>query len=397
MKDMLYKLFKDSKNSGKIMEMFTPEYIYKSLDDQIKTTGPIQKVLIQFTKAFYSVMYEKNIKPKNRDLTLSKKFLLYLEKPKKHEKSLPDLKFKVTVKNSVEKLLTQKKYEFNPSDINPEVTIGSFDDIIVNGELVGSVSVSIPMKPNKSKVYREDLLRNIECPSCSRSYGVYTIAFFCPYCGNQNLTAHFQKEKELIKKQIQTAYDLKEKDKELYYRLLGNVHEDTITLFETYLKSTFSFLAKRKNIVQNKLKTNTFQNLKNVKKFYKEILIDPFISITNDEQTNLENYIEVRHVIGHNLSMIDKKFIDASKSKFSNYVEGTTVPITESRVFQFITVCEKVIVFLEKEIKTTTEHNKNNFSFKSQKEELSDNLFELLKFSSSVKKSHSKKNKKHFT
>lgn len=388
MRDILFKLFKDSKHSVKIVKMFTPEYIYKNLDNQIKNKGPIQSTLIKFVKAFYTIMHEKDIKPKNRHLTFSRKFLLYFERSKKTEEILPDLKFKITVKNSVESLLESEKYKFNPLDINPEVTIGTFDDIIINKEPIGSFSLSIPVKPYNSKIHREDLLRNIKCPFCSQGYGVYAIAFFCPNCGNHNLTAHFQKEKDMIKNQMEKVYDIKNKDREFYYRLLGNAHEDTLTLFETYLKNLFSFVAKRKNITQKKLKTNTFQNLERIEGYYKKISINPFTSITVNEKKKLSHYIKIRHVVGHNLSMVDKKFI----SDFPDYLEGTNVSISENGILEFISICEKIIVFLEKEVKAISSDNKKSTfskgsSFKSQKEELSDSLFELLKFSHAIKKS----------
>ena len=390
MKDIFCKLFRDSKSSGKIARMFTSEYIYKNLDNQIKNKGSIQSVFIKFVKAFYTVMHEKNIKPKNRYLTLNKKVLLYLEKPIEREKSLADFKFQLTIENSVENLLESKKYQFNPSDINPKIKIGIFDDIIVNGESVGSVGISVPIKPDKPKIYREDLLRNIKCPFCSQEYGVYAIAFFCPNCGSQNLTAHFQKEKELIKKQINRTHALKERDKEFYYRLLGNAHEDILTSFETYLKNIFYFIAEVKNIIQDKTKTKVFQNLGKIEKFYQEINIDPFILITNDEKEKLKRYIEIRHVIGHNLSITDEKFV----SKFSNYSEGMNVSISENEVLEFVMICEKVVVFLEQTIKGMKLSMKK-ISPSSSEDEWSD-LLELIKYVHTVnKKSHLEQDKKN--
>ena len=70
--------------------------------------------------------------------------------------------------------------------------------------------ISMQMKYKKGSnpapiAIREDLLRNLVCDVCSRSYGVYAIGLFCPDCGAPNVQLHFRREVELIHRQIKIA------------------------------------------------------------------------------------------------------------------------------------------------------------------------------------------------
>ena len=93
--------------------------------------------------------------------------------------------------------------------------------------------------------------------------------------------------------------------------------------------------------------------------------------------------------------MTDKKFI----SNFSDYSEGVNVSISENEILEIIVICEKVISFLENEIKDInfdkkdTSFSKRSF-LKPQKDELFETLFELLKFSHAIKKSRSEQDKR---
>src|SRR5256885_975016 len=80
-----------------------------------------------------------------------------------------------------------------PQDFNSQQPSGGF------------ISVRMDLKRShrpKPLAIREDLLRDLECGICRRSYGVYAIALFCPDCGGPNLALHFQREVQLVREQI---------------------------------------------------------------------------------------------------------------------------------------------------------------------------------------------------
>lgn len=72
----------------------------------------------------------------------------------------------------------------------------------------GFISMGMDIKRShrpKPLAIREDLLRDLECGVCRRSYGVYAIALFRPDCGAPNLALHFQRELQLVREQIALA------------------------------------------------------------------------------------------------------------------------------------------------------------------------------------------------
>ena len=72
----------------------------------------------------------------------------------------------------------------------------------------GMLSISMNLKKTsrpKPLTIREDLLRELECAACQRSYGVYAIALFCPDCGAPNAAQHFEREVHLVAEQIGVA------------------------------------------------------------------------------------------------------------------------------------------------------------------------------------------------
>ena len=216
--------------------------------------------------------------------------------------------------------------------------------------------LSLSMAVNRSKksaprAWRQDLLRNLTCNVCNRAYGVYAIGFFCPDCGAQNLSTHFQREVELITGQIDIAEEFTDSDKtELAYRILGNAHEDVVTAFETYLKSIFRFVLKsrfdqeKRDDISKKAKNgNPFQNIERSKTLYSIIEVDPYSCLDANEMVFLDINFEKRHIIGHNLGLADEKYVDNS----SDGNLGETVTLLADEVERFANMCLRVIKHVE--------------------------------------------------
>ena len=155
---------------------------------------------------------------------------------------------------------------------------------------------------------RKDLLRELVCDHCGRDYGVYAIGLFCPDCGAPNLRLHFAREVELVSAQVDLAEQTNTEQQELGYRLLGNAHEDVLTAFEATLKAVFLF-----GWIQLKTEAvprvgNDFQNIERGRKRFADLDCDPLGSLSSEELDALQLNIQKRHVIGHNLGVIDHKF-----------------------------------------------------------------------------------------
>lgn len=188
----------------------------------------------------------------------------------------------------------------------------------------------------KPHFVRSDLLRELVCDHCGRDYGVFAIALFCPDCGAPNVRLHFERERTLVGAQVDLAEAQGDGLEELAYRLLGNAHEDVLTAFEATLKTVY--LHGMGN-VPTKPPRNDFQNVEKAKKRFAELGVDPFRHLTSEELTTLELNIQKRHVIGHNLGVIDPKFADhAQEAKV-----GETVHLVASDIREFATWCQKVV------------------------------------------------------
>lgn len=202
------------------------------------------------------------------------------------------------------------------------------------------------------RAWREDLIRNLACDICGREYGVYAIALFCPDCGSRNLHVHFEREVELIIQQIDLAEQIAETDNnELSYRILGNSHEDVVTVFETYQKLFYKYEVRKlfpkekaKEMISKGAIGNRFQNIRRANEMYNVLSIDPFNVLNANELEVLKLNIEKRHVIGHNLSMADEAYSEISSSE----KPGTTVQIIAEDISEFVQTVKKVVIELER-------------------------------------------------
>lgn len=200
----------------------------------------------------------------------------------------------------------------------------------------------------RPRAYREDLLRELSCDACGRRYGVFAVGLFCPDCGAPNLLTHFVREIEMISQQISLADTARDAgQRELAFRLLGNAHEDVLTAFETYLKTAHRHFVKAiqaETISPVKpAKTNRFQNIGRAWEAFAEVDVDPFAGLSEDELVFLRLNIEKRHVVGHNLGIVDEHFAEAAQDE----QPGRTVTLLAEEVTRFAALCQRVVTILD--------------------------------------------------
>ncbi|MBB3237053.1 hypothetical protein [Phyllobacterium endophyticum] len=197
----------------------------------------------------------------------------------------------------------------------------------------------------KPRFRRKDLMRELVCDHCGRDYGVYAISLFCPDCGAPNLALHFAREVELVSAQVDLAEALDNELEELAYRLLGNAHEDVLTAFEATLKVAYRHGVSQRHEDTAPVKPvgNDFQNVARGRKRYVFFGFDPFASLSASELKILELNIQKRHVIGHNLGVIDEKFADLA----GNAKIGETVALVGEDIRAFAIVAQKVVAVID--------------------------------------------------
>jgi hypothetical protein len=201
-----------------------------------------------------------------------------------------------------------------------------------------SIKLSVTSKPHpKPYFYRKDLLRELVCDHCGRDYGVFAIGLFCPDCGAPNVRLHFGREADLVLRQVEIAEAVE--GEELAYRLLGNAHEDVLTAFEATLKAVYLHGILRGGIDRLPRIGNDFQNIERAQARYAELAMDPFSTLTADELDLLRLNIQKRHVIGHNLGVIDEKFAEHSEDARL----GETVELVGADIGKFVDLSRVVV------------------------------------------------------
>ncbi|MUT27258.1 MULTISPECIES: hypothetical protein [Mesorhizobium] len=209
----------------------------------------------------------------------------------------------------------------------------------------GSKSLSYKPAPRRNRPRprfgRRDLMRLLVCDCCGRDYGVFAIALFCPDCGALNLALHFAREAELVGQQVDLAEALGKDRQELAYRLLGNAHEDVLTAFEATLKVAYAYRIQNRPPGAAPVKPlgNDFQNVDKGRKRFDEFSFDPFAELDAQELAMLSLNIQKRHLIGHNLGVVDAKFVQHAKEAKL----GETVELVAADIRSFANLCCKVV------------------------------------------------------
>ncbi|RUW20161.1 hypothetical protein EOA60_26225 [Mesorhizobium sp. M1A.F.Ca.IN.020.06.1.1] len=197
-----------------------------------------------------------------------------------------------------------------------------------------------PSKP-RPRFGRRDLMRLLVCDCCGRDYGVFAIALFCPDCGAPNLALHFAREAELVGQQVDLAASQSKENQELAYRLLGNAHEDVLTAFEATLKVAYVYRVQNRPPGSALIKpvSNDFQNIDKGRKRFDEFSFDPFAELDAAELAVLSLNIQKRHLIGHNLGVVDAKFAQHAKEAKL----GETVELVAADIRAFAALCKRVV------------------------------------------------------
>lgn len=200
--------------------------------------------------------------------------------------------------------------------------------------------------------HREDLLRDLTCDVCQRRYGVYAIGLFCPDCGAANLHVHFARETALVAQQIEVAQAIEsEFGSELSYRFLGNAHEDVVTALETYLKTAYRFLVRKRysaaealQFCSKKAIQNSFQNIERADRLFRRRLnIEPFAHLEPSARERLRVNLEKRHLIGHNLGLVDEAYAQSVGAE----AVGSNVPLVAEEVMAFAELATSVVARIE--------------------------------------------------
>lgn len=182
------------------------------------------------------------------------------------------------------------------------------------------VSVGISVRPGALPAiatYEETQLKqHVACPHCQTQYAVYGISFTCPECGGGTLLWHL----ESTAREIRTFLIMP--DEVLAYldargqeKLVENALEDVVSFWEGYLKALYIQAIRRRYDPQAAANKEghigtTFQRIQGAcERFSKDLGIDLLQPVGQADQTLLARAFNKRHVLTHNLGLVDDKFL----------------------------------------------------------------------------------------
>jgi hypothetical protein len=152
---------------------------------------------------------------------------------------------------------------------------------------------------------------------------------------------------DIIRSQLEAEEVVKEKGgAEAVYHLYGNCLEDIVGLFEGFLKSAYSMSMlnqHKKEQAEERIQAikGNFQRLFDASRmFNRDLNIDIFSQITQEELDFLNTMFNKRHAITHNLGLVDEKF----QSKINQWQRcGEELEIDRPDVLRGLELTERII------------------------------------------------------
>lgn len=189
----------------------------------------------------------------------------------------------------------------------------------------GMFSISMEFKPGTLPSVRhyaeEKLKQEVVCDRCRFRYAIYGVSFHCPLCGAGNILQHLERSADTIHILIgESARIGSEHGAKVADAMLGNALEDIVGLFEGFLKYAYRYAVRKSNSKEDadklikKIRTN-FQRLSGAEEiFRRDLSIEIFHGLDAREVEELEVAFAKRHVLTHNLGLIDEKFQDNAQT-----------------------------------------------------------------------------------
>ncbi len=178
--------------------------------------------------------------------------------------------------------------------------------------------VSMPISHLEKEVDSE-----IICPSCKTKFQVYGIFGFCPGC-NEDTILIYEANLEIILSEINNASNSK--------RALRHAYKDLVTTFELYCKRIARI---------HHLGTANFQNLSNVKRFFKKQDVDVYDGVDYHEKLTLKRIFEKRHAYEHGMGKITESYIKNIPEDYK--LNGQVAELNEDEFMLGVTIIKKVI------------------------------------------------------
>lgn len=203
------------------------------------------------------------------------------------------------------------------------------------------ISMEISYKPGEKPQVRrpieEEVRRDVVCPHCGLDHSVYGLAIWCADCGQDIFITHVEAEMAGVR---QMLGDVDRRREILGVRIaakdLENCLEDTVSIFEAVLRAFarryLSEHGSTREEVEQFIKKigNSFQNIARAEEiFHNDFQVSLLQEFVSKEIDILKNTFEKRHLITHNLGVVDKKYIERARAAEE---EGREILVTKEEI-----------------------------------------------------------------
>jgi Zn finger protein HypA/HybF involved in hydrogenase expression len=191
----------------------------------------------------------------------------------------------------------------------------------------------------------EKLRRSITCEACQNRYAVYGITFYCPWCGGMAFHQHLAQDAKTIRVLAEEAGRIgAEHGQQASDRMVGDAYENVVSLFEGMLKILYRHAVQRRHTkadaekLMAQIRVN-FQRLSGADEFFdRDLAIKLFGTIAPKERAVLEGIFAKRHVLTHNLGLIDEKFRGQAWQR-----PGAEVPLDRQEILDGLLLVERIV------------------------------------------------------
>jgi len=187
-----------------------------------------------------------------------------------------------------------------------------------------------PRRPVPIHYYREKQLETeVVCSNCTLRYSVYGVFAFCPDCGQHNSLQILDKNLEVIGKMLDLATGAQ---KGVAERLIENALEDCVSAFDGFGREICRVHA---NVSTDSTKVDrvSFQNLVGAKQKVSALFsLDLAAGLTDDEWKVAVLAFQKRHVLSHNMGVIDTEYVRKSGDALAVVGRKVNIDAGEVRV-----------------------------------------------------------------
>ncbi len=206
---------------------------------------------------------------------------------------------------------------------------------------------SIP--PLIHQYVEQELQTTLRCENCSLEYAVWGIFAVCPDCRRPNL--HQIAEANLtkldhqadLKNSLQSKFgDSNKEDIENIFNVLAiqwieDTYKDLVTVFETFSKTLNGRMIAHAVNPNRKATGNLFQRLNDSQQwFLDQYNFDLFNTLNASEVNLLHTIFNKRHILIHNMGIIDDKYV--KEEKLTSDKIGLKVEVSDSEIKQGINI-----------------------------------------------------------